>query len=121
MKPTLIQPWPDDLPDACPQCGKAFQYHTNLQYGPGKWARLLRKIAWAMVVPWMVAATVIIVSIRMPNYGMSGGWLLITLMFLPTAIIAASSLLFLDVRSVTCNACHWHGEFPLLKKVKPNE
>ena len=109
-------PWPEDLPDCCPQCGKPFHYRWNLVVGPGRLARILRATAYWMIMPWMLIAVILYVLIGMPNGGLSGGYGIIGTIFVPPALIAAASLLCPASRRVTCNACFWRKEFPLKSK-----
>jgi len=109
------RPWPKDLPNTCPTCGKTFRSDVNLIIGPGKGARRLKGIAYCMLIPWMIISVGAFVLIGMPNGGRAGGYAIIGLIFMPPALIALASIFFPISRLVICT-CGWRMECAILPK-----
>jgi hypothetical protein len=110
----LEQPWPDDLPACCPVCGGKFKTSLNFVIGPGRISRALKAIAWGMMVPWMIVATVLALGMLGP--GRSGGYAIVGMIFIPPALLAIASGLFPLSRRVTCNVCGWRMEYSMKPK-----
>lgn len=110
-------PWPADLPRHCPNCGKTFTSGVNLTIGPGKTSRILRAVAFGMVIPCMVVAVIVIGFLQLPNGGLSGGYALIGCMFAPPALVALAALLSPSSSRVVCS-CGWKKDYPPPSRVR---
>ncbi len=116
-KDMFERPWPKDLPNTCPSCGKAFRSDVNLVIGPGKGARRLKGLAFGMIIPWMIIAVGAFALGGMPNSGRAGGYAIIGLIFIPPAVIALASIFFPLSRRVICT-CGWCMEYAILPDEK---
>jgi hypothetical protein len=83
--------------------------------GPGKIARILKAFSYGMIIPWMIIAVIIFAAFGMPNGGLSGGYAIIGIIFIPPAIIAFVSILFPASRRIICT-CGWRSDYPALPK-----
>jgi len=72
---------------------------------------MLKRVAYAMSVPWAVIAVVLFVALGMPNGGRAGGYALLGFMFVPTVVVALVSVLLASSRRVVC-ACGWSQDYP---------
>ncbi len=106
-------PYPKDLPSCCPECGKQFRSKVNLEIGPGKVSRFLKALAYGMIVPWMIIAIVVLVTIGFPNGGFAGGYAIVGIRFIPPALIALMSVLFPISRRINCS-CGWQKDYSII-------
>ena len=126
--PALLQPgfrpfyqhkWPEDLPSKCDMCGFKFRAGWNLQIGPNRLGRFLRKAAKISFLPCFIAlfAIPLILDHFLPDLKIDElltVWFILTMIFLPPVMFFAS--LFMPItRRVECLKCDWSRDYPGLK------
>lgn len=103
-------PWPRDIPSSCPLCGHEFRTVIHLAVGPGKAARVVKNIAYGMILPWMFMAVLLMLCFDMPNGGFAGGYAILGLMFIPSLIMAIVGSLLPNSRRVSCQ-CGYRKDY----------
>ena len=105
---------PAEVPRHCPTCGQDLTEHPYYQTRPGPAARLLRKIAMALL-PVMAAVYLYLVLLSDfdPGFGTGAGYLAVALIGGPSFLLYAVSRLLPRCRLVICLHCSWSAEYPL--------
>lgn len=119
FRPYYELKWPEDLPSKCDVCGFKFRAGWNLQIGPNRLGRFLRKAAIISFLPCLIAlfAIPVILDHFFPALEINDqltGWFLLTMIFLPPVLYFVS--LFMPItRRVQCMKCDWSRDYPGLK------
>lgn len=103
----------DRIPRSCPTCGQDLSAHPYYQTRPGPAARLLRKIAMALLP--VIAAVYLFLLFqgdRDMGFGTGAGYLAVGLIGGPSFLLYAISRLLPRSRLVICLHCSWNQEFP---------
>lgn len=117
--------WPEDLPSRCGICGSEFRVRINLQFGPRRNSRILRKISIISLLTAVLAFLFVVASLaslailNFDNSFVGTAIILITTLGF-ILLIAAPVMFFIsiftpDVRHLVCKQCGWSQDYPLLK------
>lgn len=111
--------WPDDLPSKCDMCGFKFRAGWNLQIGPNRLGRFLKKASVISFLPCLAALFVIpmILEHLFPAMEIDERitvCFILTMIFLPP-VMFFSSLFMPIIRRVECKTCNWSRDYPSLK------
>lgn len=119
FKPFYEQKWPKDLPSKCDICGFKFRPGWNLQIGPNRVGRFLRKASIQSFLPCWIALFAIpaILEYFFPNMKLNEE---LTVSFILTTIFLPPVMFFMSLfapitRRVQCKKCDWSRDFPGLK------
>jgi hypothetical protein len=118
LRPFYQHTWPKDLPTECQICGTAFRTGFNLQIGPNRIGRLLKKAAYISFLPCLALPFFAISFFPYVFYGLRGNhgwWLFFAIMFLPPLTMLLLSLFTPIVRHVECKKCGWSRDYPGMK------
>lgn len=117
LRPFYQHAWPADLPPYCQICGEKFRTGWNLQIGPNRIGRTLRKVAYFSFLPCMLG------FIFLPDllFHAFGDWIddhvgwLTFLVFVAPMLLGIASFFTPITRHVACKKCGWSRDFPRLK------
>ena len=115
----MCPPATEQPPRTCPSCGQDLSAHPYYQPRPGRAARLLRKIALALLpLMAMLYLSLIFRGDLNPGFGTGAGYLAVALIGGPSFLLYAISRLFPRLRLVICLHCSWNHEYPPIKRSK---
>jgi hypothetical protein len=114
FRPYYRQTWPPDLPEDCQICGTKFRQGFNLRIVSGYAGRILKKVAYAIILPSMLLPFAI--SHFFPDLivGRAGGFAFLFFMFFPPAILGFLSAVMPRSRFFECKKCGWNRDYKLL-------
>jgi len=119
FRPFYKHKWPEDLPSKCDMCGFIFRTGWNLQIGPNRIGRFLKKAAKISFLPCFIALFAIpsILQHFFPALEIDERLtvsFILTMIFLPPVMFFMS--LFAPItRHVQCKKCDWSRDYPGLK------
>ena len=115
---SLTPEWPADLPDQCSKCGNPYNIRSNLEIGPGRTGRFLKRIA-----PWMCIVMVIVMIVTKLSFlrlgGNGGAMALAVAVIFPSIILSALGCILPGKTRLFCHKCR-HQEFHPLPKHRDN-
>ncbi len=122
FRPFYKRPWPEDLPSECAVCGTAFRTNWNLQIGPNRIGRLLRKVSYYSLLPCLIGAFVLPLLfesiVRKFTDGNGGLWFFALIATPP--LLAFLALVMPLRRHVECKKCGWNRDFQPFPPPKPD-
>ncbi len=113
LTPTASGAATDQPPRLCPACGEDLSEHPYYQRVPSPAAKMLRKIALALL-PVMAIAYVAQLFWGSANmgFGTGAGYFALLVIGGPSLLLYAVSRLLPARRLVICQRCSWNREYP---------
>jgi hypothetical protein len=108
------RPWPEGLPNQCQICGTKFRAGWNIEIGPNRIGRILRKSAKLSILPCMFGVFILphVVGGFLDNWlAEYGGWYVLVMLFTP-AVLGFASLFAPISRHLVCKKCGWNQDYP---------
>jgi hypothetical protein len=121
FRPQYEYIWPEDLPTHCEICGNEFRVSENLQFGPSKATKLLKKACKMTMTISLSAFSMIVIIVAI--FGISNPYvqtgisviaISACILFVASPVIFFSSLFIPNVRHLECKKCDWSQDFSIL-------
>lgn len=106
---SFLQPqWPDDIFQQCPCCHGRLHPKIHLSYGMGKIARILKKAAYWITIPW----SLLVIVFGAMTAGRWAGFVVAIGICIPGAVLSVFATLCPRSRRVQCFPCKYSKDYP---------
>ncbi len=104
----------DEPPQFCPVCGQGLSDHPYYQEGPGRSAKMVRKIALGLMPIMAIGYLYWLFFGDTPvGFGTGHGYFAVAVIAGPSFLLYTFSRILPRVRNVICLRCSWNQEYPL--------